>query len=112
MLGDTEFVEGTLNQTDGVVSDTLPINKTYSFEQLLEDVCQIYYLKPVDVRSPGKQRQLRLAKAMICYIAIRLLRVKGIEVADYLNISQSAGNKLVTGYHPSEDHNAFVAEYL
>jgi hypothetical protein len=71
--------------------------ESYTISQLLCDVCAYYHVPVEDVKSPSKQRHLAAAKSMICYLAVRKLDMKGIEVAHYLNLSKSAVSKLITG---------------
>ena len=108
MLGDSSFVEAALKQTHNEIIH----QEDYSLNQLINDICHTYNLQADEVRSACKQRHLRKAKSMICYIAVRLLKIKGIEVAESLNISDSTVSKLVTRYEPDEEYKDFIKQMM
>jgi REP-associated tyrosine transposase len=110
MLGDSTFVEQILKHTRHTSHHPQSLTEKYSLEQLVEDICDHLKVNPREVKSASKQRGLKRAKSMICYIAVRRLKVKGIEVADYLNITKSSVSKLVSGFQPDEDFDLFTEE--
>jgi REP element-mobilizing transposase RayT len=112
MLGDSAFVEEALKTVDTAERSPQLFPENDSLDRLSKDVSRFFHLKPADVKSPSKQRHLKPAKSMICYIAVRLQKVKGIEVAEHLQISQSAVSKLVTQYHPDAAYDSFIAEQI
>jgi len=48
-----------------------------------------------DITSGSKRAQIAKARAVLSYLAIRLKRMKAIELADFLNVSPSAISKCV-----------------
>jgi REP element-mobilizing transposase RayT len=112
VLGDSSFVQQVLQQTDETPVPIETIKASYDIKQLVYDVCDYYNVPEEDVKSPSKQRHLAPAKSMICYIAVRKLGMKGIEVAQYLDLSNSAVSKLITGYKRDEHFDSFIENHL
>lgn len=112
MLGDSDFVELILKQVEHS-DDTIEFfNKHHTLEQLTEEACRFFELQTIDVRSGCKQRHLTQAKSIICYTAVRILKMKGAEVATYLGLSKSAVSKMVNGFQHSDVFNQFIKNHL
>lgn len=112
MLGDSHFVEQVLKHTDPCHTTDASQTETYSLEQLTTDVCNQLEVLPLDVKSSSKQCQLKRAKSMICYIAVRFLKIKGIDVARHLTISKSSVSKLVTSFEPDEIYKTITKNLM
>jgi len=53
------------------------------------------------------------ARAVLSYLAVRLNRMKTTEVADFLNVSQSAISKcLLSGEKTVEENNGIIDQIL
>ncbi len=109
MLGDGSFIEEALKQNNDL---KLPVANPYTIDRLSEDACNHFGVNLLDVKSASKQHGLKKVKSVICYIAIRSLKLKGKEVANHLNISPSAVSKLVTGFQADRDFQKFMKKYF
>jgi putative transposase len=78
--------------------------KSLSLENLLSKLCEIKGLDPGDVSRPGKIKALAKARGIICYLAIRELAYKGVEVGRYLHLG-STGVTLATRRGEKELNN-------
>ncbi len=112
ILGDGPFVEEVLKDTDPTHPQDSSPKDSYTLDQLTTDVCDHLELSPAAVKSSTKQRDVKRAKAMICYIAVRILKIKGIDVAHHLTISKSSVSKLVTGFYPDDIYTAFMKKTM
>lgn len=91
ILGGGHFVEQLLDAT-GERQQGLP-------PSLAELVCLVaahFGIDPDELYVPSKARRIVRAKALICYIAVRRLKIKGIEVAEFLGYSSTAVTHAVT----------------
>ncbi len=112
MLGDGHFVEEILKQKDtSQLKDASP-KETYTLDQLTKDVCNHVDVSHKDVKSSSKQRQLKRARSIICYVAVRILKFKGTDTARHLTISKSSVSKLVTGFQPDKTDTAFINKVM
>jgi len=64
-------------------------------KDLTEKVATWSNLSTTDITSGSKRTQIVRARAVLSYLAIRLKRMKAIELADFLNVSPSAISKCV-----------------
>ena len=99
-LGDNDFVEQTPKKAatqDSVITEASP---GVDLERLTELVCRYFEMAPIEVRSPNKKRAVKIARAAICYIAARKSKMKGVDIAEYLNVGQSTVSGLVSEYAP------------
>lgn len=112
MLGDGHFVEEVLKHADQSNSTKPSFNESYTLDQLTADVCNYLEINPADVKSSSKQRHLKQARSMICCIAVGILKIKGVEVAQHLTISKSSVSKHVTGFQPDKTYTTFTNKYM
>ncbi len=85
ILGGGAFAEGVLKragQTDPRPQKTL--------EEIVAQVAQYFATEESRLRKPSKERRLVQARAAICYVAVRELGVKGVEVAQALGCTPGA----------------------
>jgi len=66
-----------------------------TLKDLTEKVAKCCNLSTSDITSGSKCAQIAKARAVLSYLAIRLKRMKAIELADFLNVSPSAISKCV-----------------
>lgn len=64
-----------------------------TLKDLTERVASWSALSSTDITLGRKGPQIRRAKAVLSYVAIRLKKMKAIELADFLNVSSSAISK-------------------
>lgn len=98
ILGGGYFVEKVLS-TVGPVQDDSHI----SLAELTQRVATVLQIDPATLRIPSKERHIARAKAIISYLAVRRLGIKGLDVAASLGYSSTAvtqaakrGEKLLT----------------
>jgi len=66
-----------------------------------------------DLTSGSKRTEIARARAVLSYLAVRLNRMKTTEVADFLNVSQSAISKcLLCGERAVKENNGIVDQIL
>ena len=67
----------------------------YDLEVLLERVASHYKVDEDSLRDGRKQREAVKVRSVLCYLAVRKLRMSATKVALKLNITPSAVSKLV-----------------
>jgi REP element-mobilizing transposase RayT len=85
ILGGGRFVEKTLDAMGRRQRDS-----TLTLADLVRLVAEHFGIDPEELSQPSKARRIVRAKAVICYMAVRKLRIKGIEVAELLGYSSTA----------------------
>ena len=61
-------------------------NKSISVQELLGKVCEALELGPDELKRPNKAKSLAQARGVVCFLAVRELGFKGIEVGRHLNL--------------------------
>jgi len=85
ILGGGRYVEKTLDASGRRRQDsTLPL------ADLVRMVAEHFGVVPEELSQPSKERRIAQAKAVICYVAVRQLKIKGVEVAELLGYSSTA----------------------
>jgi chromosomal replication initiation ATPase DnaA len=70
-------------------------------------------LSTTEITSGSKRPEIVRARAVLSYLAVRLNRMKTTEVADFLNVSQSAISKcLLSGETIVKENNGIISEIL
>jgi REP element-mobilizing transposase RayT len=85
VLGGGDFVERVLRQ-----ADQFPAKEKRSLGELMDLVATYYGIDPSPLSQPGKNRSLALAKAVICYVAVRKWGLKGVDIAPTLAYTPAA----------------------
>jgi hypothetical protein len=85
ILGGGAFVERLTRGNGGAADFEQP-----SLDDLLEAVAGHYGLQLSALCCPNKERTVTSAKAAICYLAVRHLRVRGVDLAARLGFSSTA----------------------
>lgn len=84
-----------------------------TLKELTERVATWSSLSTTDLTSGSKRAEIARARAVLSYLAVRLNRMKTTEVADFLNVSQSAISKcLLSGEKAVKKNNEIVDEIL
>jgi REP element-mobilizing transposase RayT len=84
-----------------------------TLKDLTERVAAWSNLSTTDLSSGSKRTVISKARAVLSYLAVRLNRMKTTEVADFLNVSQSAISKcLLSGEKAVKEYNGIVDEIL
>ncbi|ORJ62515.1 transposase [Geothermobacter hydrogeniphilus] len=87
ILGGGDFVAATLAATEQ------PCPGEQALDKLLHTVAIHCQLAPEDLTLPSKQPAIVHAKALLCHIATRLYRIKGVDIGRRLALSPSAVSK-------------------
>ena len=96
ILGSGEFVEKVLKRAN----EKLELQATYeargiTFDTLMDLVSNHFGIASSDLVTNSKVVPISKARAVLCYLCVRKLRISGAEVARRLNISPSAVSKAV-----------------
>jgi REP element-mobilizing transposase RayT len=85
VLGSGKFVE-QLRQQEGLQDKLDP---AMSLSQLIDRVGSLLNVSPEAIRRPSKTRLPALARGLVCYLAVRKLKLKGVEVGQVLCLGPS-----------------------
>jgi hypothetical protein len=80
--------------------------------QLIEKVTARYDIEPEDLKTAGKQSKITLTRRMLCYLAVRKLRLSCTEVARELNISPTAVSRAASVGRNLPDRDKIQRELL
>ncbi|MBM4340777.1 MAG: transposase [Deltaproteobacteria bacterium] len=84
-----------------------------TLKDLTERVAAWSNLSTSDLSSGSKRTEIARARAVLSYLAVRLNRMKTTEVADFLNVSQSAISKcLLSGERAVKENKGILDEIL
>ena len=84
-----------------------------TLKDLIKRVATWSNLSTTDLSSGSKRTEIARARAVLSYLAVRLNRMKTTEVAEFLNVSQSAISKcLLSGEKAVKENNEIVDEIL
>ena len=108
VLGDSEFVKKTLKTQESAEEKEPDRLKSYNLDKLCDKTCRYFSVDARDVRSASKKAGLRQARSAICYIATRELKIKGMDVAAFLGLSESTVSKLISRFSPDESHEKLI----
>jgi hypothetical protein len=110
ILGNGKFVRkilGNLQHLEG--KDALRL----TLEDLTERVATWSNLSTIDITSGSKRAEIARARAVLSYLAVRLNRIKTTEVANFVNVSQSAISKcLLSGEKAVKENNGIIDQIL
>ena len=85
ILGGGQFVEQVLN-----ASSLVQNSHRMPFSELVQRVADFLQISPATLLAPCKERNVVRAKAVICHVAVRRLRIKGVDIAATLGYSSTA----------------------
>jgi REP element-mobilizing transposase RayT len=85
ILGGGEFVERILHLTGQAAA-----GPQKSLAEIIEQVAIYFCIERSRLQKPGKERMLAQAKAVICYVAVRELGLRGVDVASTLACTPGA----------------------
>ncbi len=83
-----------------------------TLKDLTEKVAKWFNLSTSDITSGSKRPQIVRARAILSYLAIRLKRMKTVELGDFLNVSASAISKCVLSGEKAIKENPGILEQL
>ena len=85
VLGGGDFVERVLRH-----ADQFPAGEKRSLRELMDLVTTYFGIAPTALSQPSKNRSLAQAKAVICFVAIRKLGLKGVDIAPAMAYTPAA----------------------
>lgn len=95
ILGSSEFVTSVLKKANKdyvkMVGDR---TQNLDIEKIISVVCDHLGLNPAVLNSPSKQTHITRARAIISSIAFDTLKLKGVDIAQRLNLTPTAISKL------------------
>jgi REP-associated tyrosine transposase len=95
ILGDSDFVESVLKKADEFMERKYRLQALgYDFDKVADRVAAHFQLKPADILLPTKQRHRVMARSLLCFWAVRELKLSSITVADRMGITQPAVSRL------------------
>jgi predicted XRE-type DNA-binding protein len=96
ILGDCDFVESVLKAQDEQMEQRYKLQaQGYDFEKVVSRIAEVFDIKADQILSAGKQPQRVNSRSLVCYWAVKELKMKATAVAKLLGITQSAVSKAV-----------------
>jgi hypothetical protein len=96
ILGSGAFVEEVLERADEEIEQSTRLHSQgFDLETLLSRVADYYGVDVSVLVTRSKEREIAKARSVLCYVAVRKLKVSSTEIAARLNITQSAVSKCV-----------------
>ena len=94
ILGDSAFVESVLKAQDEQMERRHKLQtQGYDFQKIVSRVAEIVDMKADQILTASKQPQRVNARSLVCYWAVKELKMKATAVAKLLGITQSAVTK-------------------
>jgi REP element-mobilizing transposase RayT len=95
ILGSSAFVASVLKQAnEDYARNTVAKMQGPDLEGLIAAVCDHLGLNPFLLKSPAKQSPIARARAIIAHIAFDTVRLKGVDIAQALQLTPAAVSKL------------------
>ena len=90
ILGSSDFVQTVLMAANEALEEKAQLDALgLGLHQLISRVAHDYGVDIDDLKSPSKQRRISEARTVVCYLAVRKLRLSCADVSQSLNISPS-----------------------
>ena len=110
IIGSDSFARKVLHNLRG-------LEEKYTLRMTLEDLTQKVAtwsrLETTDIASGSKRTDIARARAVLSYLAVRLNKMKTTELADFLNVSQSAISKcFLRGEKAVKENKGIIDEIL
>jgi REP element-mobilizing transposase RayT len=100
ILGGNDFVTQVLKQTDETLKqDNLLKKEGIDFEFLLVNVAKYYDVEIEDFLSGTRQQKVVDVRSILCYLAVRKLRISCLDVSQQLNLSPGCVSRAVIRGH-------------
>lgn len=95
ILGSSDFVESVLAQANEALEKrTLARARGMDLDKLIALAAERFAIEQAVIRSSVKQRAAARARAIVCFVAVGRLGIKGTEVAKEMNLTPSGVSKL------------------
>jgi REP element-mobilizing transposase RayT len=91
ILGSSDFVERVLKQAEENLEERYRLEALgIDIDTLLVQVAQYYKTDPADLKTASKEATITQARTVLCYLAVRKLKISCADVARTLRISPAA----------------------
>ena len=96
ILGDSDFVGEVLaKQQEQLERRYWLQSQGYNMDRVVKRVAEVFNIEPKEICKPGNQPLRVRARSLVCFWAVRELRVSGTNVGKFLNLTQSAVSRAV-----------------
>ena len=96
ILGDSDFVESVLKAQDEQMEQRYKLQaQGFDFENVVSRVAEVLDIKADQILIADKQHQRAKSRSLVCYWAVKELKMKATAVSKLLGITQSAVSKAV-----------------
>ena len=97
LLGSSDFVERVLKRADEQLEEKYRLQgRVISLQVLIEQVAHYYKIEPENLKSASKERRIAEARRALCYMAVRKLGYRCIDVSRAMGISAVTVSKAVS----------------
>ena len=86
ILGSGEFVERVWQDTETLDSQ---VATPPPLDEIIERVAAFFGVQIMSLRLGSKQKQISTARAVICFVAVRVFGYTGVEISKHLGLSES-----------------------
>jgi REP element-mobilizing transposase RayT len=113
LLGSSDFVKRVLKQADEELEEKFRLQTSgISLQTLLEKVAAYYKINPEHLKSASKERTVTSARRIFCYIAVRKLGYKCLEVSKILKINSATVSKAVISGSRLSENGKILNQFL
>lgn len=96
ILGSSDFVEQVLKRADEKLDETCRLQATgIGIEALIDRVSQYFQISAENLRTSSKERTVTRARRVLCYLAVRKLRLSCVAVSRHIGIRPVTVSKAV-----------------
>jgi REP element-mobilizing transposase RayT len=96
ILGDSDFVGEVLAKHQEQLERRYWLqSQGYNMDRVVKRVAEVFNIEPIEICKPGNQPLRVRARSLVCFWAVRELRVSGTNVGKFLKMTQSAVSRAV-----------------
>jgi REP element-mobilizing transposase RayT len=96
ILGDSNFVEAVLaKQQEQLERRYWLQSEGYNLDRVVKKASEAFNIEPIEICKPGNQPLRVRARSLVCFWAVRELRMSGTKVGKFLKLTQSAVSRAV-----------------
>ena len=96
ILGDSDFVEEVLaKQQEQLERRYWLQSQGYNLDRVVKRVSEVFNIEPIEICKPSNQPLRVRARSLVCFWAVRELRMSGTKVGKFLKLTQTAVSRAV-----------------
>jgi REP element-mobilizing transposase RayT len=96
VLGDSDFVEEVLaKQQEQLERRYWLRSQGYDMDRVVKKAAEVFDIEPKEICKPGNQPLRVRARSVVCFWAVKELRISGTNVGKFLKLTQSAVSRAV-----------------